>query len=680
MADESDAVLYRSEVGTNRGGNISTTKIVNNKRGNFMPNITLGEAAVGNTRYSCFYVKNNNSVVNEAGEFVFAPYFTGTGANYVEQDDDDSKYDLGNFCISAWFRTSQTATEMCIVSKGGFGDDTAGQNDNYSIRMLSTGFIRAGFETSAGLDQYVDSGSAYNDGQWHFVVVDYDHINVELYIDDMSEPSEIDYSTNPETNSQPLVIGKNPRASDRFWIGDIDEVRVWNKGLGGFDARERLKKYSEAPTTGLVYENLFGAYTFTQDKLSNVVVFINKNTDSDDDEIRIGLGTAGVNAAEQEIALSTDPPVGVTFSLAETYNQGILVGDLYPGDYHAWWMERVVQSNSTELKNTAEIMIAYDPPPGSTGGGSGSGGGTPGGDNTGGTPQPTPTIADYSIAITGDWSESSNAQDTADEINDDDSVMLTISTGDNSYEDDGEKWADITKNLRRNGKKMKMAFGNHDAKEGTPQPKLTNYYLDLMDINSNGKRYYEFAYKNFYFLFIDFYTNWETDSTQYKWIKDKMEKAKGNSAYNWRALVFHEPMYTSPSRYETNTKFARTYHRLMDSNNFDFGFCGHNHNYCRTFPVKYNSGEPDAPETVREDKDPNYNRADIEEGQIFSVVGTAGRSSHRDFDSQANFVAKQLESTYGWLKLTISNNGKTCTGRFYKNNGSQFEKWTVLKN
>lgn len=679
MADESDSVLYKSFEPSRKGGAIDlNAKVSNNTRDNFFPSVSLGEAATGSDRYRCYFVRNDNSVVNDSSTFPFAPYFTGTGTEFVRQDDDDAKYDLNNWMISGWFKTSTSGSTMYIISKGGlYGSDTPGTNDNYSVRMDSTGHIVAGFEDSSGTNYYVTSFLAWNDGNWHFFVADYDHTNIELYIDDMSEPDETDFSADPENNDTPIDIGRKSGDGTNNWIGNLDEIRVWNRGGSGIDERLNLQLYSQASPSGLVLEQLFGDYTFTQDTLKNVVIYIQDNTISEDDEIKIGLGTSPKNADEQIIATTSTPPDGVEFSLAETYNQGIFIGDLRPGDYKSFWLWRHLEANSfNEIKNKLELIIAFDPPAGTNGSGSGSGPGLPGGDNDGGSPNPVPSAEDFSFAVTGDWSLSGDAQDTADNIDKDPDVELTIDTGDNSYEDSGDKWASITSKLRKDPMEMKMAFGNHDAKEGTPQPALTNFYLDLMGIDNGGKRYYDFSYKNCYFVFVDFYSDWSIGSTQYKWIKDKMEKAKGNSAYGWRILVFHEPMYTSPSHYNTNTKFATAYHPLMIANNFDFGFNGHNHNYMRTYPLNFNSGSPGSPQKVNEGQEPDYNNP---QAPIIIQIGSAGRSSHRSFDSQSSFAAKQQDSDYGWLKCSISSQGRQFTGRFYKNNGQIFEKFTVIK-
>lgn len=223
---------------------------------------------------------------------------------------------------------------------------------------------------------------------------------------------------------------------------------------------------------------------------------------------------------------------------------------------------------------------------------------------------------------------------------------------------------------------MKMAWGNHDAEEGTPQPELTEFYKQLMDI---PETYYEYTSGNVYMIFIDCYKSFGVGSTQYNWIKSHLEAAKNNSAYTWRLAFFHEPMYTSPTDYSATTSLRSAYHPLFVTNNVDFAFNGHNHNYQRSFPLAYNSSSPGSPTLVQDSSEPNYTNF-AGSATMFFTTGTAGRSSHRDISSQSSFQAFQQDSEYGFLLLEFTNSGNTCTGKFYANDGAALlDQFTVVK-
>lgn len=71
----------------------------------------------------------------------------------------------------------------------------------------------------------------YNDGKWHYVIVSYSSTVLRMYRDDQ-QVGIIQINEKPDiTGSQPLLIGANSLDLDKFFKGEIDEVRIWNRGL-----------------------------------------------------------------------------------------------------------------------------------------------------------------------------------------------------------------------------------------------------------------------------------------------------------------------------------------------------------------------------------------------------------------------------------------------------------------
>jgi hypothetical protein len=105
---------------------------------------------------------------------------------------------------------------------------------NYGIWMTSSEKIMAGFETSSGSDQYVTSPNAYNDDKWHYAVVTYGGSTVILYIDGVQIGTKSTSGSSPETSgTKPIRVGANSRITPpgNFFVGQIDEVRVWNDDI-----------------------------------------------------------------------------------------------------------------------------------------------------------------------------------------------------------------------------------------------------------------------------------------------------------------------------------------------------------------------------------------------------------------------------------------------------------------
>lgn len=162
----------------------------------------------------------------------FEPFLLLNGTIFKDVPHDDS-LSLSNFAIAAWIRTNETTLKehAHIVNKGGFGTDEKGENMNYGFWLSKNGTITGGFETRAGTNHQVSSTAKYNDGKWHYVLLSYDGSLLRLDIDG-KQVSTKNIKENPDrTGDQPLRIGANSINLSHFYNGDIDEVRIWNRGL-----------------------------------------------------------------------------------------------------------------------------------------------------------------------------------------------------------------------------------------------------------------------------------------------------------------------------------------------------------------------------------------------------------------------------------------------------------------
>ncbi|MEM4324137.1 MAG: phospholipase D-like domain-containing protein [Candidatus Nitrosocaldaceae archaeon] len=207
-------------------------------------------------------LQNSNSdyaMAQSGSLYNYAPYFTATGSNFVSIPDSQELRLQQQFSVSAWFRTTMNNNSLVaiIVNKGGFQSDTPGTpQQNYGIWITGSnqgvrGKVQAGFEDANGKDYFVTSPNTYNDGQWHYAVVTYDGSVLRLYVDGSLVATRTNITAIPHTSNTPLVIGKDSNDSKRYFIGDIDEVRVYNRAL---TAQEVSDAYSNRRFTdsGLV--------------------------------------------------------------------------------------------------------------------------------------------------------------------------------------------------------------------------------------------------------------------------------------------------------------------------------------------------------------------------------------------------------------------------------------------
>lgn len=174
MVGIADVKLYKSSNNA-FGGPITGTQIISGNFNNLFANVKKVDQVGGAEYYHCMYIKNTNasedmdnfnfwldvdtppvdtivkwgfeSVVVSSTGYNWQPFFTSTGSN-KDETADAAAYDITRFTLAAWFSTPTPPTpdEGFLVSKGGTGADTAGQNNNYSLWMENDGTMRGGFE------------------------------------------------------------------------------------------------------------------------------------------------------------------------------------------------------------------------------------------------------------------------------------------------------------------------------------------------------------------------------------------------------------------------------------------------------------------------------------------------------------------------------------------------------
>jgi hypothetical protein len=189
------------------------------------------------------------------------PYLRLTGSNFAEIPS-NSSLQLTEFTISVWFRTNMKipfGTDIFIVKKGELGLEDPGANLNYGISITPSETLRAGFESSNGTNYYIQSRSAYNNYQWHQVVATYDGSVLRLYVDGVQAVKNIitQDAVPDNTGSDPLRIGARssltePSPRDNF-VGNIDEVRIWNRALTDAEIEEGYKTGRFTMTGQVVY-------------------------------------------------------------------------------------------------------------------------------------------------------------------------------------------------------------------------------------------------------------------------------------------------------------------------------------------------------------------------------------------------------------------------------------------
>src|ERR687889_1761689 len=235
---------------------------------------------------------------------------------------------------------------------------------------------------------------------------------------------------------------------------------------------------------------------------------------------------------------------------------------------------------------------------------------------------PSQALSDFNFAAVGDWECTSHTIDTVNNILDK-KPELVIGLGDFAYDPSIECWLKIVDPI---DEIMKVAIGNHDEDSTAELDSLMSHF-------NLTKPYYSFDYQNVHFTII-YSSPGETshhtikapltkDSEQYKFIENDLAKASTDPNIDWMVAVYHKFAYTSPSTLAVVDELKKTLHPLFDKYGVDLVLEGHQHNYQRTYPMRYNSDNPSHP-IVTTTPDSNNKNSYTSEGPIFVTVGTGG--------------------------------------------------------
>jgi predicted phosphodiesterase len=283
------------------------------------------------------------------------------------------------------------------------------------------------------------------------------------------------------------------------------------------------------------------------------------------------------------------------------------------------------------------------------------------------------SLSNFNFAASGDWGCNGRAVNTVNNIVNK-NPELVLGLGDFSYQDTADCWFERIAPL---DDEMKITIGNHDD-ETTP---LLNQYMNHFNLT---KQFYSFNYQNVHFTVIstELLKGSEVNE-QYEFVNTDLASAASDPNIDWIVVYYHTEAYTSPWVAIPNGQNVHTglirlrdaYHPLFEKYHVDLVLQGDNHNYQRSYPIKYNNANSSSPIIT----DPHANNYSNPEGQIFVTVGTGGEDSHF-FLAKEPYIVRQYTG-YGFLNIDVIDNGQTFNATFYSNDdGDMKDQFSITKN
>ena len=177
---------------------------------------------------------------------------------------------------------------------------------------------------------------------------------------------------------------------------------------------------------------------------------------------------------------------------------------------------------------------------------------------------------------------------------------------------------------------------------------------------------------------MDTQSNLGSGSAQFAFVQNELQIADSDPSILWKVVCYHKPSLTPDTDYGPLTSVRNAYHPLFDQYHVDIILSGHNHNYSRSKPVRYNTSSPNSP-TVMNNATTGYIDVD---GRIYITCGSGGRTLD-DINDNPAWMAASNDSDHGAflvsLTETVTGRGNRLECRFRTNSGDDDDVFTLTK-
>ena len=162
------------------------------------------------------------------------------GDDFVDVTSPDLQ--LPQFTAEVRFRITDLPSERgYLVSKGAPGSSDS-LDHNYAMYVTKFGRVGGGFKATDGTYYYVYTELPVTVGAWHVAKLVYDGSELKLKIDGSTAASVLVSKTADASLAGPLRIGANANDLERFFVGDMDYVKILDRSdytkiyFNGFDS------------------------------------------------------------------------------------------------------------------------------------------------------------------------------------------------------------------------------------------------------------------------------------------------------------------------------------------------------------------------------------------------------------------------------------------------------------
>nr|WP_241429114.1 LamG domain-containing protein [Agrococcus sp. ARC_14] len=167
--------------------------------------------------------------------------------------------------VEAWFRTTSTQGGKIV----GFGNTPTGTSASYDRHIYLSGNGTITWGVHPGQVRVLQSGSGYNDGQWHHVVGTLGSGGMTLFVDGARVGTRADTTSAQPYDGYWRVGGDNidgwPNVNARFLSGSIADVAIYDRVLTRAEVDGHRVASGRASTIPTAPADAYGASVFSHD-------------------------------------------------------------------------------------------------------------------------------------------------------------------------------------------------------------------------------------------------------------------------------------------------------------------------------------------------------------------------------------------------------------------------------
>jgi uncharacterized protein (TIGR02145 family) len=181
--------------------------------------------------------------------------FPGNANSYAQIPDSTYLNPTTAVTLEAWIYPTAWRSESyqgSIIAK----EQSTG-NGGYVLRCGSSGTLNFAVGIGSGFQEVTSTGLTLN--QWQHVAGVYDGATLKIYRNGVLLNTKTQTGT-INVSSNPIEIGRNNQYTDRYFTGNIDEVRIFNVALNAATIQSWYNK--TVNNTHANYANLVGYYEF----------------------------------------------------------------------------------------------------------------------------------------------------------------------------------------------------------------------------------------------------------------------------------------------------------------------------------------------------------------------------------------------------------------------------------